>query len=403
MQTAARTVLCLILVIPIPAPALASRPEAPLPLAALMRLTPEDLAGAPVEDLHRQAAKAYREQRFADAAQLYVQILRRRPEDRLALYNLACCFGRLGAAEPASRFLLAAWNAGYRDLQHIQQDADFERVRNSRQFRTVLRHLRQNAETRHRQAGEILHVEGRVWADVRVSPPERIREGRRYPLVVGLHGAGDDADNFIRLFAANNVEPNFFYAVPQGPYTVDAGGRPGYWWYRGIPGVRRKAEPGTRRLTEEFLLNVVEEVAKNYPVDLDQVYVLGFSQGAAMSFSVGLRHPERFRGVIPVGGWLIEAEYSEQELARAAAAEMKVLICHSPDERGVLFTEAESALDALGRHNIAAELYRYPGGHVLTRDLVHHIASWVSKESGQRPPPRQLDPSTLFEVPDPPG
>lgn len=402
MHVTTHTVLCLIVLIVSSSPAAGRQPEAPLPLSALMRLTPEDLQEPSMDALQRHAVEAYREERFADAAQLFVQMLRRRPEDRLALYNLACCYAQLGAPEPASRFLLAAWNAGYRDLRRIEQEQAFRRVRNRRQFRTVMRNLRQDAETRQRQAGEIVHVEGRVRADVRVSGPDRIREGRRYPLVLGLHGAGDNADSFIRLFAVNGVEQSFFFAVPQGPYTVDAGGRPGYWWYRSIPGVRRGAEPLTRRLTEEFLLTVVEEVANRYPVDPDQVYVLGFSQGASMSFSLGIRHPDRFRGAVPVGGWLIETEYSEEELTRAAAEEMKVLICHSPDERGVLFTEAESALETLQRHNIAVELHRYPGGHVLTRDLVHHIAAWVSRESGQRPPSRPLELSNLFEAVDAP-
>ena len=359
----------------------------PLPLSALLKLTPEDVQGASIEDLHRQAQEAYAGRRYADAAQVYVRILRTQPQDQRALYNLACCYGLLGAAEPAARFLLAAWNAGYRDLDTIQQDGDFERVRHRREFRTVLEHLRADALARRRQAGEVIEIPGKVLAAVRVSPPDEPQEGRRYPLVVGLHGAGGSADDFVRMFTGHNIRQPFYFAVPQGPYTIDAGGRPGFLWYRRLPGVRRGVEPRSRELTEAFLLDVVEAVAAQFPVDRDRVFLMGFSQGAFVSFSLGLRHSDRFRGVIPVGGWLAADEIPGAALARAAETGVRFLICHSPDERAVAFTEAEAAFSLLELHRLTVELHRYPGGHVLTPELVRYVASWISKISAEPPPP----------------
>lgn len=362
-----------------------------LPLSALLKLTPEDLQGSSIEELHRQAQEAYTGQRYADAAQAYVRILRVQPQDQRALYNLACTYGLLGAAEPAARFLLAAWNAGYRDLDSIQADGDFERVRHRREFRKVLEHLRTDALARRRQAGEVIEVPGRVLAAVRVSPPDELQDGQRYPLVVGLHGAGGTAEDFVRLFTGHGVRQPFFFAVPQGPYTIDAGGRPGFVWYRRLPGIRRGVEPHSRQFTEAFLLDVVDEVAARYPVDRDRVFLMGFSQGAFMSFSLGLRHPERFRGVIPVGGWVGADELPGDALTRAAETGIRFLICHSPEERVVAFNEAEAAISLLQGHQMAVELHRYPGGHVLTPELAKHAATWIAKVSAAPLPPMGQD------------
>ena len=355
---------------PVPAPVTAGPP------ADVMALTPETLRGPAAAELARRAQAAYGEKRYADAARLYAELLAHRQDAPLVWYNLACCYALLGADGQAARFLEAAWDAGFRDLGQVAADPDFDGVRHTRAFARTLKRLQRGAERERARSGKVFELPSRVMARVRIVEPETMREGERYPLVIGLHGAGGDAAHLIPAFLDAGVPARFIFCVPQGPYAVPGRSTPGYVWFRDLPGAPRTPTSETRALTEEYVLAVVDAVKRAYPVDARRVYLLGFSQGAHVAFDIGLRHPELFAGVVPIGGWLRPGDYDAAAVARARDGG-RFLVAHSREDRAVAWEECERSTAFLAENGIGYTLLSYRGGHVLTGEVMRGAASWM--------------------------
>jgi phospholipase/carboxylesterase len=323
-----------------------------------------------------RARAAYDAGRYDEAAQAYQAALAVKPGDATTLYNLACCHALSGAAELAAAALESSWRAGAQNIEQIRGDHDFDKVRDTKAFKAVMARLEAAAAERERELGEAVDIETPTLAHARVALPDGFREGSRYPLLVGLHGGGATADNFVRAFAAAGVARRFIFCAPQGLFPAPAGDQVIYTWVRPTPGQARVPLPPTRRLAEDYLASLVGTVVRRYPVDPERVYVMGFSQGGFMATSLGLRHPELFRGVIPIGGYLGPADWTPERLA-VAAKRTSFLLVHSPGDSTVPYREVEAVAAFLRGHDVPFQLLRYDGGHVLTREVLAAVARWV--------------------------
>lgn len=152
--------------------------------------------------------------------------------------------------------------------------------------------------------------------------PKR-EEGRRYPLVLSLHGAGGKGDDNLRNLKTWNgtlIEPEFqakhpcFIVAPQndGPWRV-AGSEPDLTpeliatfpeiWQRVAKERSGFVNPSPDGgLGKVFVL--LDQVASDYPIDPDRVYVLGHSMGGFGSFESIAMQPNRFAAAIPSAGGL---------------------------------------------------------------------------------------------------
>jgi Flp pilus assembly protein TadD len=71
-----------------------------------------------------------------------LQLVRLAPKEPVVHYNLACSLALLGRVDAAIDALERAVALGYRDLPHLEDDADLACVRSSPRYRTLLGHLR---------------------------------------------------------------------------------------------------------------------------------------------------------------------------------------------------------------------------------------------------------------------
>ncbi|HEU5081249.1 MAG TPA: prolyl oligopeptidase family serine peptidase [Opitutaceae bacterium] len=114
-------------------------------------------------------------------------------------------------------------------------------------------------------------------------PSDYQPRGKRWPLILFLHGAGERGSDLARVKThgvAKIVEsqPDFPFIVvsPQCP----AGG----WW------------------SSETLAAVLDEVEATYRVDKNRVYVTGLSMGGFGTWQLAMDFPRRFAAIVPVCG-----------------------------------------------------------------------------------------------------
>lgn len=108
-------------------------------------------------------------------------------------------------------------------------------------------------------------------------------QGRKWPLMVFLHGAGERGTDISlvkkhgppKILESKNDFP-FIVASPQCP--------PGRWW-----------QP-------HEVIALIDEVSQTHSVDPDRVYLTGLSMGGFGTWDTAARYPDRFAAIAPICG-----------------------------------------------------------------------------------------------------
>ncbi|KAL6056494.1 putative Erythrocyte binding protein [Balamuthia mandrillaris] len=135
-----------------------------------------------MQSLHNQAVallKKDNEERNKEAKNFLLCLLSINPSNAYALYNLACAESLMGNQEAAVEALTkAVMDGGYNNLQHMQQDADLDNIRENPGYLALIAHLSGgNAEQKEEKEEEAEKEEEEAKKeDVKVEEPEAKEE-----------------------------------------------------------------------------------------------------------------------------------------------------------------------------------------------------------------------------------
>jgi predicted peptidase len=156
------------------------------------------------------------------------------------------------------------------------------------------------------QVGEFQPGDGPLRSEIlrhRLLKPKRVEPGRKYPLIVFLHGAGErGTDNvqqlvhFPELMASDEHRERFpcFVFAPQC--------RPEYRWVE-VPWGAVQSSPFEEAGEQmRILLGMLDDIEAREPVNLRRVYLTGLSMGGYGCWDLATRFPARFAAVAPICG-----------------------------------------------------------------------------------------------------
>ena len=207
--------------------------------------------------------------------------------------------------------------------------------------------------------------------------PNLIREGKKYPLLLFLHGAGErGTDNTAQLkhvvwqlFEKENAPcREAFVLVPQcpeGSRWVDVAFNCGKF----VQGEGKLSTPAL-----DAAIELVRKTAEENPIDPDHIYVMGISMGGygtwyALSHSNGL-----FAGGIPICGGGDPAWASE-------LVPLAIHAFHSSDDGAVPVIGSRTMVDACqkaGCKRIRYTEYNYTGhGSWITAAETPGLIEWL--------------------------
>lgn len=167
--------------------------------------------------------------------------------------------------------------------------------------------------------------------------PEGYGEGgKKWPLMMFLHGAGERGDNLELVkkhgpakMIEQGKEFEFIVVSPQCPA--------GDWWPEKI----------------EELTALLDHIEGKYDVDKDRVYLTGLSMGGFGSWSLGCAQPGRFAAVAPIcGGY-------EPYLAERMK-DVPVWAFHGAKDDVVPVSRSRDMVEALKKAGCDARLTVYP-------------------------------------------
>jgi len=227
------------------------------------------------------------------------------------------------------------------------------------------------------RAGELFYLE-RILGE---AEPEAT-----LPMIVAIHGLGDDPENFAHLFDAF-TEPVRLIA-PQGISPTEAGG---WSWFP-----LRARDPDVDALSEgissaaQALAESIEILTKARPTRGKPI-VTGFSQGGMLTMTLAIHHPQVVGSAVAIGGWLPPPLWPGAD--RSPAGGPRLLALHGTSDNAVAYLPTQQAIAKLKAFGYDAELRSYEGvRHVISpeiqRDLVDALvaAVHVTASNGDPPP-----------------
>jgi len=329
-------------------------------------------------ELNRKAFEAYSSGRFLDAVKGYLSLLELNITDASAIYNLACCYGMLGEGPLAAGYLIRSVRAGFENIEHMQEDPDFDKVRGTPRFDTVADSIAMAFKRKKSALGTSGFLMTPSLLPYRIHLPAGYDAGSPRTLVAGLHGLGSSRDKFAGLWERLG-ESDFIFAVPQAPYPFAVGSGVGFSWW--LLNADEDDKERSARAAERNVVDLVSHLKKEYLIDA--VFLLGFSQGGAHTYTVGIRHHEIFDGMISFGGWFETERLQQDEIDRANG--LRVFISHGTEDRVVEFEAAAQARSILSDAGYEVTFSSFEGGHRVPEEELRKVMSWLSSSPAVHP------------------
>lgn len=111
--------------------------------------------------------------------------------------------------------------------------------------------------------------------------PTTYDASQEYNLIVGLHGLGDESDNYRNALVSSNWEnafPNTIFVCPDGGNDQNSD------FYEPIG-------------DEEIIQAAINYTVAEYTIDTNEIVLQGFSLGGRSALNYGLMHPNKFKGL----------------------------------------------------------------------------------------------------------
>ena len=212
----------------------------------------------------------------------------------------------------------------------------------------------------------------------RLFTPGTLTEGRRYPLVVFLHGAaGSGTDNLKQLQSAN-IFGALVWALPENqarhPAFVLAPQSDVNWACVIVDERRRARRPadlkwcptGVLGAGARLAFEIIDTLLAKLPIDANRIYVTGHSMGGAGAWHMVAHRPGFFAAAVPVCG--------HPDLATAAQVKrVPIWFFHGNADDVEPVQTSRRMFDALRRVSANCRYTEYAG-------VGHNVFMWVYTE-----------------------
>ncbi len=194
--------------------------------------------------------------------------------------------------------------------------------------------------------------------------PLHYEAGYAYPLIVWLHGAGDDERQLQRIMPLISMR-NYVAVGPRGS-RIDEGVSHAYCWQQSEQDIA---------LAEQRVLECVELASRRFNICSDRVFIGGYDCGGTMAFRVGLNHPHRFAGVFSIGGPFPSGLTPLVNVSQAR--HLPLLIAQGRSAEKYPLARICRELRLLHSAGFMVNLRQYPCGDELTTQMLHDLDAWV--------------------------
>lgn len=191
-----------------------------------------------------------------------------------------------------------------------------------------------------------------------------------YPLIVWLHGPGEDEQQVKRIMPLVSMR-NYVAVAPRGTLSISTppGSPPAYGWSQA---------DDHQAMAEQRVLDCIEAAQRRFHVAKRRVFLAGFDCGGTMALRLAMAMPHRFAGVLSLGGEFPEGVNALGRYEQARRLPLFVA-CGQESQR---YPQERVCQDLRLYHsagmNIALRVY--PGGDELSPHMLPDMDRWIMEE-----------------------
>jgi len=188
--------------------------------------------------------------------------------------------------------------------------------------------------------------------------------------IILLHGVGSNEQDLFSL--AGQLPEDYYVISARGPLTLGHGR---YAWYNVDFATGKPVfDVNQERSSRDKITTFISQVKKKY--QLDEIYIGGFSQGAIMSYSIGLTQPSEVKGIISLGGRILE-EIKTAVAPGAALTQLKVFVAHGTQDGTLPVHYARDAQKYLEALHVQLSYHEYNMGHQINTAVLEDLNTWL--------------------------
>ena len=196
-----------------------------------------------------------------------------------------------------------------------------------------------------------------------------------YPLIIWLHGEGDDERQLLRVMPHVSIR-NYVAVAPRGiclPETVGTdrpeAQREGYRWEQSEAVVQQ---------AEHRIFDGIESVARKYCFHRGRIFLAGFDSGGTMALRVALNHPNRFAGVLSLCGAFPQEGTPLGNLNEAR--QLPIFMAAGRDSCRYSPKDVCENLRLFHAAGLSVTLRQYPCGHEIVLPMLADVDRWIMEQ-----------------------
>jgi phospholipase/carboxylesterase len=197
--------------------------------------------------------------------------------------------------------------------------------------------------------------------------PLHYERGYSYPLVVWLHGPGGNERQLLRIMPMISMR-NYVAVAPRGTLLPAAGEaqEETYGWQQTEDHVQQ---------AEHRIFESIEAVAQRFHIAPKRIFLAGFESGGTMAFRVALNHPERFAGLVSLGGAFPSGCSALSNLPQVR--QLPIFLAAGRNSQVYGEMEVCNDLRLLHTAGLSITLRLYPCGHELSPQMLADTDRWI--------------------------
>ncbi len=213
----------------------------------------------------------------------------------------------------------------------------------------------------------ILSTEHRRGLHYTLFAPLHYEPNYAYPLVVWLHGPGDDERQLLRIMPLVSMR-NYVSVGPRAPRTMNDG----------ISGYRWTQDDTDVFAAEQSVFDCIDIVREKFHVAQHRLFLAGYREGGTMAFRLGLKYPRRFAGVLSLGGPFPTGKSPLVYLDQAR--QLPLFIAHGRSSTHYPIDKTCDELRLFHSAGMHVTLRQYPCGDELNTQMLHDMNVWIMEQ-----------------------
>lgn len=203
----------------------------------------------------------------------------------------------------------------------------------------------------------------RTEVDYSLFMPMHYEKNYAYPLLVWLHSEEDDERQLERIMPLISMR-NYVGVAPRANLRCQHCN--GFEWSQ---------DPLDVATAHKSVINCIDLASQRTNINPNKIFLCGYGSGGTMAFRIATRNPEKFAGVLSIGGGFPEGDSPLSNLNRCR--KLPLFLAQGRDAIDYPVDQMCRDLRLFHIGGFSVTLRQYPCGDELTSQMLSDMNSWV--------------------------